>query len=192
MKTNLIVLKNGSLLLLVMAAVMGLTTTACEKDPGPEITQPEALYFGNVMNQQFWVNPEGGTVNLFDGIVEIFFPEGAVSSLTQFTFESFPVDHLDLDGFNLYNRGFALEGSSSNQVFPTGITIKLKYDMNSGSWLKDLPTDEENLKIYCYCVSPIQLSYEKLVPFENCCVDRTCKIIKGCIGKCGFYVVGEV
>jgi len=89
----------------------------------------------------------------------------------------------------MYNRGFYLVGDSQEQMFPNGITFKIRYDMVEESWLKGLPTNEEDLQIYC--VSPILYSYERVVPVGECCVDCNCKIVKGCVGKCGSYVVGE-
>lgn len=192
MKTQRIASMSGGLLASLLVVLMLLATTACQEDDfiyTEDLTETEALYTGNVMTQRFWINPDGGTVYLFDGVMEVIVPKGAVAKSTQFTMATFPVDHLDLDGYNMYNRGFSLQGETPGQMFPNGITLKIKYDLAPFNWLKSLPADEEDLKIFW--VSPTLYSYERVVPAGNCCVDCNCKIIKGCVGKCGFYVVGE-
>jgi len=192
MKTRLIASMTGGLLRFLLAALILLSTTACKEDPPifhEDLTKPEARYSGNIMSQSFWVNPEGGDVTLFDGALEIIIPEGAVPNSTEFTMATFPVHHLDLGEGKMYIRGFSLVGGSSQQMFTRGITMKVKYDMEEENWLKGLPANEENLQIYW--VSPLLYSFERVVPFESCCVDCDCKIIKGCTVKCGFYVIGE-
>lgn len=192
MKTNMIALKTDSLLPFILAALMFLATTGCEKEQplyyGDSI-EAEAQYNGNILNESFWVQPEGSDLELLGGAVTMTFPEGAVSVPSQFTLVSFPIHHLDLDGFNMYNRGFSLEGPAINQRFANGIMFRVTYDMSGGSWKKSVPVDEQNLTIYY--VSPTLYAYERITPIGPCCIDGDCKIIKGCIGQCGFYVVGE-
>jgi len=154
-----------------------------------DLANSETTYSGNIMTQSFWVNPEGGPVNLFDGDLEIIIPKGVVSSSTELTMATFPVHHLDFDGYNMYIRGFSLTGNSPQQMFPNGITLRIRYDLEEEYWKKNLPADEEDLLIYW--VSPLSGSYERVIPFKYCCVNCECNIIKGCIEKCGFYVVGE-
>jgi hypothetical protein len=192
MKTRKIASMTSSLLSLIMTALILLATTACEKDPQlyhEDFTETDTPYSQNVMTENFWIHPDGGTLTLLGGVLEIIIPEDAVTSSTEFNIASFPVHHLDLDGYNMYDRGFSLTGVSSDKVFPNGITFKIKYDLNEDNWLKGLPANEEELQIFW--VSPTLYSYERIVPALECCVDCSCKVIKGCIGKCGFYVVGE-
>ena len=193
MKTNWIALKISSLLPMIMAAVITLTTLACEEEV-PLVYEdspvPEALYSGNIMNETFWVNPEGSNLVLFNGDVSLGFPEGTVSVPTEFTLVSFPLHHLDLDGHNYYNRGYSLSGITSYQKFMTSnITIRIKYDLSEENWLKSVPTDPSKLTILN--VSPTIYDYERVVSIGDCCTDFSCKIIKGCICQCGFYMVGE-
>ena len=192
MKTRRIASMTGWLLRILVAALVLLATTGCEEEPpipSEEIPMTEAHNSGDIMTQSFRVSPEGGTVNLFDGAMEIIIPQGAVSRSTEFTMSNFPVDYLDLDGYNLYDRAFYLEGDSPEQVFPDGITFKIRYDMVEGSWLKSIPANERNLQIYWG--SPTLYFYKTVVPLEDCCVDCNCKIVIACAGKCGFFVVGE-
>lgn len=192
MKTKKIESLAGSMLTFLMAAFVLLATTGCEEEPpvpAEDVPRAEILYSGNIMTQDFRVSPEGGTLNLFDGAMELVIPRGAVSSTTEFTVTSFPVHYLDLEGYNLYDRGFYLEGDSPDQMFPDGITLKIRYDMYEGSWLKSVPSDERNLKIYRG--SPSVYFSRSVDPLGECCVDCNCKIVIACAGKCGFFVVGE-
>jgi hypothetical protein len=192
MKTKKIATQTGRMLTFLMAALVLLATTGCEDEPPippEELPKAETQYSGNIMTQDFWVSPEGGTFNLIDGALEIVIPKGAVSHSTEFSLTSFPVHYLDLEGYNLYDRGFYLEGDSPEQMFPGGISFKIRYDMVEGSWLKSVPVDERNLQIYWG--SPTLYFSKKVDPVGECCVDRNCKIVIGCLGKCGFYVVGE-
>jgi len=189
MKTRRIASITSGLLTFLVAALILLSTTACEKDP-PIINfeEDEALSPGYFPTQKFWVYPEGGTVNLFDGAIELFFPEGAVPNYTELTMTTFPAHYLDLEGYNLYYWGFTLENDFMGAAFPNRITFRIRYDMAEESWLKDLPASEEDLQIYR--VSPTPYSFERIVPVEECCVNCNCKIVRGCVSKYGSYVVG--
>ena len=193
MKTNWIRLKTGGLLPMIMAAVMSLITMGCEKEVSllhGESLAPEAQYSGNIMTKTFWVSPEGSNLVLFNGDVSLEFPKGAVSVPTEFTLASFPIHHLDLDGHNYYNRGYSLSGITSYQNFMTSnIKIQIKYDLSEENWLKNVPVDP--IKLTIFNVSPNIYAYERVVSIGDCCTDFSCKIIKGCICQCGFYVVGE-
>jgi hypothetical protein len=192
MKTKRIASVTGGLLRFLVAALVLLATTGCEEEPPippEEFPKPEALNSGHIITQSFWVYPEGGTIDLFEGAMEIVIPRGAVSSSTEFTLSIFPIHYLDLDGYNLYNRGFYLEGDSPEQMFPDGITLKIRYDMVEASWLKDLPANERNLQIYRG--SPTVYFDRRFDAVGECCVDCNCNMVIGCVDKCGFYVVGE-
>jgi len=182
----------GGLLPFIMAAVLCLATTGCEKESpilSGNVQEPETSSKGNIMAESFWVEPDGTSVNLFNGTVLMTFPEGAVTTRTEFTLVTFPLHHLDMDGINIYKRGYALEGHTENKIFPNGVHFSAKYDMVEENWMKSVPADEQNLTIYY--VSPTLYAYERIVSIGDCCVDCDCKIVKGCIGQCGFYVVGE-
>lgn len=192
MKTKRIASMTGGLLPFIMAAALCLATTGCEKESqiiSENPQEPETSYSGNIMAQSFWVEPEGTSVTLFNGAVSMNFPKGAVRTRTEFTLVTFPLHHLDMDGINIYKRGYSLEGHSGTNNFPNGVTFRALYDLDEGSWKKSVPDDELNLTIYY--VSPTLYAYERIVSIGDCCVDCKCKIVKGCIGQCGFYVVGE-
>ncbi len=192
MKTNWIASKISSLLPLIMAVVLTLITMGCEKEvpllPGESLA-PEAVYSGNIMDETFWVNPEGSNLVLFNGDISLEFPEGTVSVPTEFTLALFPLHHLDLDDHNIYNRGYSLVGTSSYQKLMKSIKIRIRYDLSEENWLKTVPVDPSTLTILN--VSPTVYAYDRVVSIGNCCTDFSCKIIKGCLCQCGFYVVGE-
>jgi hypothetical protein len=194
MKTKWNALRRSSLLPMIMAVVLAITIMGCEKEvpkaPGESLA-PEAVYSGNIMDETFWVNPEGSSLVLFNGDISLEFPEGAVSVPTQFTLASFPLHQIDLDGHNYYNRGYSLSGTTtSDQQFMTNdIEIQIKYDLSEENWLKTVPVDPSTLTILN--VSPTVYAYDKVVSIGDCYTDFSSKIIKGCICQCGFYVVGE-
>ena len=193
MKTNWIASKTGSLLPLIMAALMTLTIMGCGEDPLPPVVdrpESEATYSGNIITQTFWVYPEGTEVSALGGIVWLKFPEGAVSVLTEFTITCFPIHHLDLDGYNMYNRGIYLESGIPNQKL-ANVMIKLNYDLDPENWKKSAPIPVAEPFMTIYHVSPNIYAYQRINSIGECCVDCSCKMIKGCIDGCGFYVIGE-
>ena len=179
---------------MIMAAVFALTTLGCEEEvsllPGESLAS-EAASSGNIMTENFWVSPEGSILNFFNGAISLEFPKGTVSVPTEFTLASFPLHHLDLDAHNYYNRGYSLFGNStySQKFMTSNIKIQIKYDLSEDNWLKNVPVDPGNLTILN--VSPTLYAYDRVVSIGDCCTDFSCKIIKGCICQCGFYVVGE-
>jgi hypothetical protein len=193
MKTTWNVLKTGSRLPLLMA-VMALTLMGCPNYD--DVTYPERpqesepAYNGNIMSQSFKVLPEGTEVSLLDGTVWMQFPEGTVSEPTEFRVTSFPIQHLDLKGFNMYNRGIYLEGETPYQ-YTANVQIRIKYDLAQESWKKSAPGPEAEKELTIYFISPNILAYQRINSIGTCCVDCSCKMIRGCISCCGTYVVGE-
>ena len=95
----------------------------------------------------------------------------------------------DFKEFNMYHRGISLEGDVPNQSMPN-VMLTLKYDLAPRSWKKSAPgPNSENLTIYH--VSPNIYAYQRINSIGDCCVDCSCTTIKGTIGSCGFYVIGE-
>jgi len=193
MKTNWIAQKKSSLFPLVMAAIFTLTTIGCEEisplstEDRPEI---ENNYSGDIMSHSFMVYPEGTEVNLLDGAAKLVFPEGSVMVATEFTLTCFPIHHLDLDGINTYNRGISLQSGTLNHKL-VNVLIQLNYDLVPDNWLKSIPVVDAEKSLTIYHVSPVLYAYERIYSIGDCCVDISCKMIKGCISCCGFYVVGE-
>jgi len=194
MKTTWIASKISRLLPLIMAAVLTLTTMGCGDDP--EINYPERAqipgpeYSGNILSQSFEVLPEGTSVDVFGGTVSLTFPEGAVTVPTDFNIYSFPIHHLDWGDFNMYNRGLWLEGDTPDQKI-VNITMKFCYDLAPKNWKKAAPGPSVEKNLTIYQVSPNIHAYQRINSIGDCCVDCSCKIVKGCISGCGFYVVGE-
>lgn len=192
MKTNWIASKISSLLPMIMAAVLTLTIMGCEKEvpivPGDTLA-PAANYSGNIMTKTFWVSPEGANVDLFNGDVSLEFQEGTVTVPTEFTLSSFPLHHLELDDHNTYNRGFSLNGNSMDQNFMNSIKICIRYDLSQENWTKNVPIYPGSISILN--VSPTLYAYERVVSIGDCRTDFSCMRITGCIGGCGFYVIGE-
>lgn len=183
----------SGLLTFLMAAIILLTLTGCEKDTllYPETAvENETEYTGNVMCQTFMVYPEGSEFSAFGGSVWLKFPEGAVSVPTEFKIATFPIHHLKYEGFNMYNKGIYLEGEKPFQDL-ANIMIRLTYDLVPKNWKKSAPgPNDKNLTIYH--VSPSIYDYQRINSIGDCCVDCSCTMISGCIRYCGFYVVGEI
>jgi len=191
MKTKKITSMPGGLLALLMAALFLLTIMGCEEeiDPIEGIYLIEAEYPEDWISQTFMVKPEGTEVSVFEGSVFLTFKEGSVETPTAFVISHFPVNHLDLDGMNLYNMGLYLEGESPSQKL-SNVSIQVDYDLDPENWKKSAPgPTDENLTIYH--VSPDIYAYETVNSIGGCCVDCSSTMIQGCINNSGFFVVGE-
>jgi len=193
MKTNQIGLKSSGLLQLIMAAIMTLTFLGCEEDISSSTERfpyLEREYNENVKIQTFKVQPEGTEVSVFGGSVLLNFPEGSVSAPTLFIITLFPIDPFDLDGINMYNKGLYLEGDTPNQKL-INVTIQVNYDLDPESWKENVPDENAEQNLTIFHVSPDIYAYQRINSVGNCCIDSECKMIKGCIKNCGYYVVGE-
>ena len=143
MKTKRIASMPGGLLTFLMAALILLSIMGCEEEkpinnPLTEVTLPEFIE-----SQVFKVPPEGKVVSVFGGSVVLNFQEGSVAGPTLFTISSFLLNHLDLDGMNMYNMGLYLEGESP-YLDLKDVSIQVRYDLDPDSWKKSAPgpTDE--------------------------------------------------
>lgn len=192
MKTEWIASKIGSLLPTIMAAILALTLFGCGEDPiYPERSQvPSAAYNGDILSHTFTVDPEGTEVTVLGGAVWLKFPVGSVLVPTEFNISSFSVHHLNLDGINMFKRGFYLVGGAADQNL-TNVSIRLNYDLAPKNWKKNTPCPNAEKNLTIYHVSPTVYAYQRINPIGKCCVDCSEKTIKGCISCCGFYVLGE-
>jgi len=135
------------------------------------------------------VYPEGTKVSLFEGSLELEFPEGAVAAPTLFVIYSFQANDLNLDNKNMFNLGFYLEGDSPDQKL-SDVTVRVTYDLDPANWKKSAPGPaDENLTIYH--VSPDIYNYQAITSIGSCCVDCSCTMIQGSIQSCGYYVLGK-
>ena len=194
MKTKRIRLKISGLILLTMAALMTLTILGCEEedefDGSGTSLIIETEYPGFVTTQAFKVLPEGTEASVFGGSVVLNFPEGSVSAPTLFIIGMLSTDQLDVDGINMYDTGFYLEGDSPYQPLH-GVTIQIKYDLEPGSWKINPPEEEAEQDLKLYFVYPDFEAYQGMQPMRDCCVDSESKVINSGINNCGYFLVGE-
>jgi hypothetical protein len=175
MKTKRIVPKTNSLIPVIMAAVLGLASFSCSE---PWLGDDPIEY---AIDGEFWVDREGKVVYALEGIAILEFPEGTVTEPTLFTVSSFPLDQLEMSGFNMANCGIYLKSDFPGQKFAKSVLIKLPYCTSDFC----APLNEENITIYR--IIPNVQAYS----VGECSVDCTWKMVKGCINECGFYVLGE-
>jgi len=140
MKTTRIALECSSLLPVILAGVLGLASFSCSEvrlgdDP---------IEYAN--DGEFWIDREGKVVYALEGKVILEFPEGAVSEPTLFTVATFPLDQLDLSGYNLANCGIYLKSAFPGQRFARAVHVKLPYC--TSDFKTTTPVDEENLTIF--------------------------------------------
>ena len=185
-------LKCGSPVHLIMAAIFLSVSLGCTKDdpvvfsdrPEPYTSSQES---GNIMNATFDIQPEGTSVDLFGGMLSLEFPPGMVTEPAPISVISFPVDHIDMDGINVMNRGVSISYNSNQGGFGDIVNIKFKYDLSEfESSLKGAETD-----LTIYRVSENIYAFNRIAPIGPCCVNCDCKQIRGCISDAGFFVVGE-
>lgn len=193
MKTNRIALKKVGLLPLIMAALMAFILMGCQKDYPvyPERSlEAETEFTGHVTTQTFMVYPEGTEVNAFNGSIWLKFPEGTVDVPSEFTVTQFPAGHLDYKGINMYKKGIYLESEKPYQDL-ANVMVQVQYDLKDDNWTDGAPTPQAEENMTIYNVSPNIYAYQRINSIGDCCVDCSCKMIKGCFSGCGFYVVGE-
>jgi len=173
-----------------MAVAMVLTCIGCSDTPyepfHESLEDEKTLSSDNVMSENYWVDPEGTSICALAGSVLLEFPAGAVTEPTLFTVSAFPVDHLELEGYNLINRGVSITNGSQHSNFGALAKMKICYAVDG---YKGTAPDPGNLGIFK--VSPNIYAYERIESIGECTVDRSCEMIYGCICSCGFYVVGE-
>jgi hypothetical protein len=176
MNSKWIASKKSSLIQVIMAAALGMAGFSCTEPMlgDPQIEHPT--------NGDFWVGQEGKVVYALEGRVILEFPEEAVSEPTLFTIASFPLDNLEMDGYNMMNCGVSLTCDVPGLKFGKSVHLKLTYcssDFKAGS-----PVIEEDITIYGIIPDVHAFS------IGDCCVDCIWDIISGCIDECGIYVVG--
>lgn len=190
MKTKKNASMTGGLLTFLMTALILLTIVGCDKDPIiPDKSLTESEYPENWISQTFTLDTEGTEVNAFGGSVLLKFQKGSVAAPTVFSISYFPVNHIDLDGMNMYNMGLYLKGDSPNQKL-NNVSIQVYYDLVPESWKQSVPGPTD-ASLTIYHVSPDINDYQIINSIGECKVDCSSTMIRGCISCCGFYVVGE-
>ncbi|MCK5693486.1 MAG: hypothetical protein KAI08_11565 [Bacteroidales bacterium] len=184
MKTKWIAPKKSSLVPVIMAAVLGLASFSCSESPLPALQpeDPESVLSG-IITEDFWVDQEGKTVYALEGSVILEFPEETVTEPTLFTVALFPLDHVEMDGYNMMNCGISLKSADRWLRFGKSVQLKLRYC--TSDFKTSTKVNEENITIYK--IIPNVYAYS----IGECTVDITWKMINVCINECGFYVVGE-
>lgn len=177
---------------MITAAMLVLASFGCSEPStfNPLSAAPDELEAmtsdnGNIFSEKYWVSPEGTLITAINGTVMLDFPRGAVKEPTLFTIASFPLNHLNLDGYNMMNRGIVIESTPEMGHFNVAAKIRLAYDLDGG--FKSLR--EDHLTIYQ--VWGNFQAYENITPVKGCCVNPACAMIYACLDECGFYVVGE-
>lgn len=183
MKTNWIRLKTGSLLPMIMTAVLALTTMSCQEEP----ILDTGIYPGDVLTKSFTVMPEGTTIKAFDETVILEFPSGTVYVPTEFTLVSYPLNNLEMEGINIMNRGISLKSSQPEIDIREYIMIYLAYNLEH--FMDGTPVDHSDLTIYR--ITHDFQTFSECESIGECCVDDLCNTIYGCFAQCGFFVVGE-
>jgi hypothetical protein len=190
MKTIWITLKKGSLIPMILVALLAFVTMACEKEsvlPSTSPDVPKGIYSGDILTETFLVGPEGISLNTFDGSVILEIPGGTVHSPTEFTLTSYPLNGLDIGGINVVKRGISLKKERPD--LPLNEPVKVSLSFHMPGFQDGNQTALNDLTIYK--VYPDFKTVSGCESISECCTDVSCKMIFGCIDKCGFYVVGE-
>ena len=194
MKTKWFSPVQGSMLPLILLSFLVFASYGCEDNTtGSSSDRPiidrEANLDGNVFSEQYWVQPEGTIIGAINGTLRMDFPRGAVNEPTLITVASFPLDHLDLDGYKMLNRGYRIEASPMVEQFNKSAKLWLQFDINEVKTGKRASFDKDNMTLFQ--VWDNLQAYEKIEVVEGCCINSACDMVYACICECGFYVVGE-
>jgi hypothetical protein len=167
-----------------MAAVLGFASFSCSESPLPALqAEDHKSVLSGIITEDFWVGPEGKIVYALEGIVTLEFPEETVTEPTLFTVSLFPLNQVEMSGYNMMNCGIHLESAARELKFEKSVQLELNYCITD--FITGVPVNEENITIYNLIPNVDAFS------IGECSVDCTWKMICGCIDKCGFYVVGE-
>ncbi len=179
---------------MILFAFLIFASSGCE-DEIPSSTSDrstvdlQANIYGNVFSEHYWVKPEGTIINAINGTLRLDFPRGAVNEPTLITVASFPLDHLNLDGYKMLNRGYRIESSPMVEHFNKSAKLWLQFDINEVKTGKTANFDQDNMTLYQ--VWDNLQAYENIETVEGCCINSSCDMVYACICECGFYVVGE-
>lgn len=186
MKTKWITSNNNSRYCFIIAVMVAFICSGCSKEYEPQPTDEQAIN-DKIKTEFFHVHPGGTTVTAFDGNVLIDFPAETIPTTTKFSIVSFPVNHLDLHGINMMNRGFSIKNITNNNEFAIPVKIMVRYDQVNFN--ECTPSEESDLAIYRFHGD--RYGFHKVEEIGECCVDCSCKTINVCINECGTYVVVE-
>jgi len=170
----------------MLAVIVAFICTGCTLDPSYGVADQQAIN-AEMITEYFYVHASGSTVTAFDGNLILDFPAGAMETPTKFSIVSFPLDHLDLDGINLMQRGFSIKNITNNNKFAYPVKIRMRYDLADFNECE--PNDESDLAIFRFYGD--RYAFHKVEAIGECCINYSCKTVNVCINECGTYVVVE-
>lgn len=187
MKTKWISSNNKSHYYLILTVIVTFICTGCSEDPPSYDVADEQAINAEILTEYFYVHTAGTTVSAFDGKVILDFPKGAIATSTHFAIVSFPLKHLDIDGINLMQRGFAIKNISNDNKFAFPVKVIMRYDL--ADYNECEPSEESDL-IICRFYGD-RYAFHKVEVVGECCMNCSCKTVNVCINECGTYVVVE-
>ena len=167
-------------------ALVGCTETSPDEAIPGSLVEEYSLH-QNILTEQYWVDPGGTVIKAFDGAVILEFSDGAFKEPTLINISSFPLHHLDLDGYNLMNRGISITNDLQRPNFNSYAMVSMTYDPMMLRGKKEV--NESALTIFKVC--NYSCANERLESIGNCTIDADRHTVSGCIYCCGFYVIGE-
>jgi len=171
----------------MVGAVLALSSLGCTKNDDDLDTID--LYEDNViMSEDYWVSPEGIQLIALDGSLYIEFQAGAVTESTLITIASVALDNEPIEWYNTMGQGISITSISQDLEFRDRVTIRMNYVPEEFQ-----ATTEVNAKnLTIYKLDDVGTLKEGQVSIGECCVDRSCLTVEGCICECGTYVIGEL
>lgn len=186
MKTKWISSNNNSHCYLILAVIVAFICTGCSLDPSYGVADEQAIN-EEMLTEYFYVHTAGTTISAFDGKVLLDFPAGTIATSTRFSIVSFPLDHLDIDGINLMQRGFSIRNITNDNKFEIPVKVIMRYDL--ADYNECEPCEESDL-IVCRFYGD-KYAFHKVEAIGECCMNCSCKTVNVCINECGTYVVVE-
>ncbi len=172
MKTKWIFSKNNSHYYFIIAVIVAFICTGCSKEYESQPTDEQAIN-AKIKTEFFHVHPAGTIVTAFDGNVLLEFPAETIPTITKFSIVSFPVDHLDLGGINIMNRGFSIKNITNDNKFDIPVKLMVRYDQVD--FIECTPNEESDLAIYRFYGD--RYGFHKVEAVGECCVDCSCKTV---------------
>jgi len=195
MKTKWISSHKSSRYYPALAVVILVTCIGCTKEPPvpptPGSLAAEKYLDLRVVTEQYWVDPEGTTINAFNGGVILDFPEGVVNEPTLVNLASFPLDGLEREGYHLMDRGFSITRDSEYEPISSSLNhyVKIKISFDSNLLAGRKGTMESAFTIFY--LNHYGSANERIELMSKCTRDISGNSFNGCLYCCGTYVVGE-
>ncbi|WP_340111332.1 hypothetical protein [Maribellus mangrovi] len=156
-----------------------LLSTSCDD---PDLTSPLNDYpVLSVDSEEFEIGPQGALIEALNQKVTLLIPEFAVPSLTTLTVKYGPSLSLD----NTASVSYVI--SMENTQLQRPLTLTLNYENTK---YYGQAGNESDLVIYRLdnAATSMMESFSKTL--FNCCVDKSCHTVSGCMDKTGIFVVG--